>query len=221
MNFVQLVRRHIARRRVQQRRYPVDYRSAGVLDCGGLYNVVFHIWLSLYPPIAHVAVARSVNLAYGFLLDYYALISLDCHNGRHPYTASRFDFLAKRLAVKIFVYRVRHVFLFYGFDCQTELVADCLRRIPCVRRHDLFGMCKLLFKLLFGKVAAVSFGKRQTVIFYVVAVCALDFGDFVAAARATMFIQKISCIPLPVTVQLYSFASLSSLFVNDAAVVQG
>ena len=187
--------------------------------------MVFHIWLALYPPIAHVAVARSVNLAYGFLLDYYALISLDCHNGRHSYAASRFDFLAERLAVKIFVYRVRHVFLFYGFDCQTELVADCLRRIPCVRRHDLFGMCKLLFKLLFGKVAAVSLGKRQTVILYVVAVCALDFGDFVAgqpaAARATMFIQKISCIPLPVTVQLYSFASLSSLFVNDAAVVQG
>ena len=127
---IKLIGCDVTRRCAEKRGNTVDYRSAGMLDRCGLYDVEFGVRLARNLPVAHIAVIGTVDLAYSLLFNCNALHRFDSHDGGHSYAASGFDSLAESLGINIAVNNARHVLLVDGFNCQPELVADSLACVP-------------------------------------------------------------------------------------------
>ena len=194
---VQLVTGDIARRCIEQRGDAVDDGGAGVLDGGGLHprgtphtrRLCVEAELRPRPglagplPVAHIAIVRAVDLANGLLLHGDALHGLDGDHGRHTDAVPCRDGAAQRGAVHVVIRRVGDVLLADGLDGQPQLVADGLAGVPRIGGLELGRVGDLLLKLLGGQTAAVGLGQCQAVILYIIAVCALDAGQLVAAAR--------------------------------------
>ncbi len=181
-NFFKLVAGYIARRSFDKRRQTVYNGGAGMLNGGGLYNVIFNVGFAGEPPVAHIAVVRAVDLADRLFLHRDALHRLDGHDGGHADASAGLDGLAQRGGLDIVVDDAGHVLLRDGLDGQAQLVADGLGGVPGVGRLKDLGMRDLLLELLRGQIAAVRLGQRQAVLVHVVAVRALDLGQLVHAA---------------------------------------
>lgn len=180
-NFFKLVAGYIARRSFDKGRQTVYNGGAGMLNGGGLYNMIFHIGFAGKPPVAHIAVIGSVNLADGLFFNGDSLFGFNGNDGGHTDAAAGFDGGAEGFAVNIVVNNIRNMLLVNGFNGEAEFVADGFAGVPCIGRLELFRMSNFCFKFLCGKVAAVSVCKSKSVFVYVVAVCAFDFLKAVAA----------------------------------------
>ena len=93
------------------------------------------------------------------------------------------DLLAERLAVDVPVDDAGNVLLGNALDGEAELVADGFGGVPGIGRLKVGRVSDLRFKLFRRQIAAVRLGERDTVLIDVVAVCALDLRDVMAARR--------------------------------------
>ena len=132
MNLFKLVAGYIACRSFDEGRQAVNNGGTGVFNGGGLYNMIFHIGFAGEPPVAHITVFRSVNLADGLFFNGDALFGFNGNNSGHTYAAACFDGGTEGFAVNVVVNDIRNMLLVYGFDGQTELVADSFAGVPCI-----------------------------------------------------------------------------------------
>ena len=139
-NFFKLVAGYIARRSFDKGRQTVDNGGAGMLNGGGLYNVIFNVGFAGKPPIAHIAVIGSVNLADGLFFNGDSLFGFNGNNGGHTDAAAGFDGGAEGFALNIVVNNIRNMLLVNGFNGEAEFVADSFAGVPCIGRLELFGV---------------------------------------------------------------------------------
>ncbi len=129
---------HIACGSGKKARKSVDNRSAGVFHGGRFDNVKLRIGFTQNFPIAHIAVIRTVNLAYGFFLNSYALHGLNRNNRGHTYEESE---NAIRRTAGRGIYTGAHLILGLPGESRDEILhhADRLSELPVttLKLHQL------------------------------------------------------------------------------------